>query len=62
MSVNTLKTTSGYLLSLIRKYSPLSAQAKSKSLEDIYNYLPISDRLSTSGQPSEAQFALIKEA
>ncbi|KZZ44859.1 hypothetical protein A3758_02625 [Oleiphilus sp. HI0118] len=62
MSLNTLKTTSGYLLSLIRKYSPLAAQAKSKSLEDIYNYLPISDRLSTSGQPSEAQFALIKEA
>lgn len=60
MTINTIKTTTGYLLSLVRKYSPLSAQAA--TLEDIYNYLPISDKLSTSGQPSEEQFELIKQA
>ncbi|MCH2159908.1 MULTISPECIES: protein tyrosine phosphatase family protein [unclassified Oleiphilus] len=56
----TITTTAGYLVSLIRKYTPLSA--KSETLEDIYNYLPISDLVTTSGQPSEAQFALIKES
>lgn len=60
MSLNTIKTTAGYLVSLARKYSPLTAQAE--KLEDIYNFLPISDKLYTSGQPSEAQFALIKQA
>lgn len=60
MTLNTIKTTSGYLLSLLRKYSPLSANVG--TLEDIYNYLPISKALSSSGQPSEEQFALIKRA
>jgi protein tyrosine phosphatase (PTP) superfamily phosphohydrolase (DUF442 family) len=58
--LNTLKTSRGYLVSLLRKYSPLSAQAE--TLEDIYNYLPLSETLSTSGQPSEEQFVLIKNA
>jgi protein tyrosine phosphatase (PTP) superfamily phosphohydrolase (DUF442 family) len=31
-------------------------------LESIYNFLPISDRLATAGQPTEEQFAAIKEA
>lgn len=32
----------------------------SDSLDQIYNFLAISDRLATSGQPTEAQFADIK--
>ena len=31
-------------------------------LEDIYNYLPISETLATAGQPTEAQFAEIRRA
>lgn len=58
MSFNTIKTTMGYLKSLVRKYTPLDANAE--SLEDIYNYLPIDERISTSGQPSEKQFEIIK--
>ncbi|MEC4817682.1 MAG: protein tyrosine phosphatase family protein [Scytonema sp. PMC 1069.18] len=31
-------------------------------MEDIYNYLKISDSIATSGQPTEEQFAAIKQA
>lgn len=33
-----------------------------QALEEIYNYRPVDDRLATSGQPTEAQLALIAEA
>ena len=58
--LNTLKTTAGYVVTLVAKYTPLKAHKT--ALEDIYNYLPVSERLSTSGQPSEAQFRQIKAA
>jgi protein tyrosine phosphatase (PTP) superfamily phosphohydrolase (DUF442 family) len=58
MSLNTFKTTLGYLKSLMRKYTPLDMSAD--RLEDIYNYLPISDLISTSGQPTEKQFEIIQ--
>jgi uncharacterized protein (TIGR01244 family) len=32
------------------------------TLEQIYNFIPISDRVATAGQPSEAQFADIRAA
>lgn len=35
---------------------------KQNSISDIYNYLPITDTLATSGQPSAGQFELIKQA
>ncbi|MDX1695003.1 MAG: protein tyrosine phosphatase family protein [Ketobacteraceae bacterium] len=57
---NTLKTTAGYLVTLVSRYTPLKFQKN--HLEGIYNYLPISDRLCTSGQPSENQFELIRAA
>ena len=57
--MNTITTTVGYLAPLVRKYTPLAAN--SQKLDDIYNYLPITERISTSGQPSEAQFELIKQ-
>ena len=58
--LNTIKTTAGYLLSLVSRYTPVNL--KHDTLESIYNYLPIHDQLSTSGQPTEKQFALIKNA
>lgn len=60
MSLNTYKTTFGFLKSLIGKYTPLEFRAE--SLTDIYNYLPINENLYTSGQPTEKQFELIKSS
>lgn len=57
---NTLKTTWGYLLTLARRMIPVGLQRK--SLPAIYNYLPISENLSTSGQPTEKQLAEIVDA
>ncbi|MCX4187269.1 protein tyrosine phosphatase family protein [Methylophaga sp. OBS4] len=56
MHANTLKTVWGYFK------SKLNLPKKSQSLSDIYNYLPITDTLATSGQPTAEQFALIKQA
>lgn len=58
MSLNTVKTTLGFFKSLLGKYTPL--EFKANALEDIYNYLEISELISTSGQPTAKQFALIK--
>lgn len=58
--LNTFKTTAGYLLSLVSKHTPLKFYRQ--ELSGIYNYLRVSDQLSTSGQPSESQLHLIKAA
>ena len=50
----------GYLFTLADKYSP--HRFTRKSLSSIFNYLPINSQLSTSGQPTEEQFASIKAA
>ena len=50
----------GYLFTLADKYSP--RRFTRKSLSSIFNYLPINGQLSTSGQPTEQQFASIKAA
>lgn len=60
MTFNTVKTIFGFVKSLVGKYTPL--ESKADSLEDIYNYLPIDDEISTSGQPTEKQFELIKSS
>jgi len=60
MNANTLKTSIGFLATMIEKYTPL--KFSKNSLEGIYNYLPIGDSVATSGQPTKAQFQLIKEA
>ncbi len=57
---NTLKTIWGYLGTLVGKYAGIG-QTRS-DLASIYNYVRISDRLGTSGQPTEMQFAAIREA
>ena len=59
MVANTVKTVFGYGLSLLAKRTPL--KLSKDSIEGIYNYLPIAEGLSSSGQPTEKQFENIKE-
>ena len=60
MSLNTIKTTLGFIKSLLGKHTPLDFKAN--SLQDIFNFLEINNLISTSGQPTEKQFSLIQEA
>lgn len=60
MNIATLKTTAGFLKSMIGKYTPI--KVGKNHLEGIYNYRKYSDSLSSSGQPTEEQFKLIKDA
>ncbi len=57
---STLRTLFGFLDAFLRRR--LTFLARSNRLDDIYNYLPIEGLYTTSGQPSEAQFPLIKAA
>ena len=45
MKFSTIKTTAGFLITLVRKYSPLKFGAR--SIDGIYDYLNIDDELST---------------
>ncbi|HEY9829975.1 MAG TPA: protein tyrosine phosphatase family protein [Stenomitos sp.] len=40
----------------------LSYQVQTNQIGEIYNYLKLSDSVATGGQPTEAQFSLIREA
>lgn len=60
MASNTFKTIIGFLVTMIRKYTPL--KLSKDTLEGIYNYHYINDTITTSGQPTEEQFKLIKDA
>ena len=57
--MNTLKTMLGFLGTLITHYSPFNLSRA--SVEGIFNFLPIGDSILTSGQPTEAQFRLVRE-
>lgn len=58
--LNTLKTTWGWIVGLVDRVIPV--RSKSQSVENIYNYLQISEELCTSGQPREEEFELIRAA
>ena len=60
MALNTIKTTLGFVRTLVGKYTTI--EFRSDSLQDIFNYLIISEYISTSGQPTEKQFSLVKAA
>lgn len=60
MSLNTLRTTIGYVGTLLRKFGVL--KLASASVEQIYNHVPISKNLSTSGQPSALELQKLKAA
>jgi protein tyrosine phosphatase (PTP) superfamily phosphohydrolase (DUF442 family) len=57
---NTLKTTVGYLWTLVARHLPSSLHRK--ELAAIFNFVPIDDRIATSGQPNNAQLAALREA
>jgi uncharacterized protein (TIGR01244 family) len=57
---NTLKTTMGFISTLITRYTPFDLSRS--SLEGIFNFLPIDDRIATSGQPTEDQFRFVRDA
>jgi len=58
MHSNTLKTVFGFVRSVIARRGILKRD--STSIRDIYNYLSIDNLYSTSGQPDESQFGLIR--
>lgn len=60
MTLNTFKTVVGFLMTMISKYTPL--KLGKNSLDAVYNYHVISERIVTSGQPNEAQFLSIRDA
>ena len=60
MNLNTIKTAFGYLKTLLERATPLKLSQDSP--EGVYNYLAISDKMATSGQPTQAQFEAIKAA
>mgnify|MGYP003385076535 CR=1 FL=1 len=60
MAFSTLKTSIGFLATMLRKHTPLKFEQK--SVQEIFNYLEISDTICTSGQPTEHQFSLIKQS
>ena len=60
MKSNTAKTLWGFLRTMVSKYTPLKFGGN--AIEDIYNYLPISDTLGTSGQPTVEQFHSVRAA
>ncbi|MEM7360646.1 MAG: protein tyrosine phosphatase family protein [Pseudomonadota bacterium] len=58
--LNTLKTVAGYLYSLLERLLPV--RLSRASISGVYNYLPISEQITTSGQPTEAQLLAIRDA
>ncbi|MEM6486019.1 MAG: protein tyrosine phosphatase family protein [Pseudomonadota bacterium] len=57
---STLRTAVKFLREVFRHR--ISSGGSARTLGDIYNYHPVPGLFSTSGQPSEQQFALIKAA
>jgi len=60
LSLNTLKTVYGYLVTLLEKYTRLKMSGD--TLAGIYNAHRVSERVFTSGQPTEVQFHAIRDA
>ena len=57
---STAKTSLGFMGTMVERWLP--DRYRQTTLESIFNFLPISARLLTSGQPTELQFAAIKSA
>lgn len=58
--LRTFKTVLGYGLTRIEKLAGFSL--RTSQLEAIYNFLPITTQLATSGQPTTKQFSAIQRA
>ena len=59
-SIRTIKTLTHFFGTVIAKH--LGIKRGRPELESIFNYVKITDNLSTSGQPTEEQFTSIAEA
>jgi uncharacterized protein (TIGR01244 family) len=59
-AASTLKTSLGFMGTFIERWLPTRLRAD--SLASIFNYIPLSSSLATSGQPTEAQLAAVKAA
>ena len=57
---NTARTLFGFVRSVLARWFP--SLSSNERLDDIYNYLAIEGVYATSGQPSESQFQLIRDA
>ena len=57
---NTFNTVMGYYATRVRKR--LGWSGNIRDLTDIFNFIQLDDRVATSGQPTEQQLNLIKEA
>ena len=57
---NTFNTVIGYYATRVRKR--LGWSGNTRDLNDIFNFVRLDDRVATSGQPTEQQLGLIKEA
>ena len=57
---NTFNTVLGYYATRVRKR--LGWSGNTRDLNDIFNFVQLDDRVATSGQPTEQQLSLIKEA
>ncbi len=57
--VSTFRTVLGFIRTMITRYTPLDLSRN--SLEGVFNYLPISESIITSGQPTEAQFEFVRD-
>lgn len=57
--LNTIKTTFRFLYAAVRRSA---GTGRAGTMEDIMNVINYSDRLSSSGQPTKKQFALIRDA
>ena len=57
---NTFNTVIGYYATRVRKR--LGWSGNTRDLSDIFNFVQLDDRVATSGQPTEQQLGLIKEA
>ena len=60
LHVNTAQTIFGFFSTLFRQIGPLNLSGG--DLVDIFNYIPLDERIHTSGQPSSGQFSAIKAA
>lgn len=58
--LNTLRTTFGYAWTFVVRHLPSFLQGN--ELAHIFNFLPIDERVATSGQPTESQLAALKHA
>ncbi len=57
---STMRTSAGFMGTLLARWLP--DRYRASGLGDIFNFLPVNDRIVTAGQPSETQLAAAQAA